>query len=217
MTLKNKFFRKPFKYTFFNATIVIALINIAIYSISYIRPELYNYIYQYCGLSVLAIDKYHFYWQFFTYMFVHGSFQHVFLNMLGFVMFGLTIEKAIGSREFLLFYFLCGILSGVLSYLVYKFTNNYYSILIGASGAIYSILFAYAVFFPRSIIYLWWVIPVPAPVMVILYTIIELGSQIFYINSGIAHFTHLFGFLTAYLYFVIRMGIHPIKVWKGLK
>ncbi len=132
-------------------------------------------------------------------------------------MFGLTIEKAIGSREFLLFYFLCGILSGVLSYLVYKFTNNYYSILIGASGAIYSILFAYAVFFPRSIIYLWWVIPVPAPVMVILYTIIELGSQIFYINSGIAHFTHLFGFLTAYLYFVIRMGIHPIKVWKGLK
>ena len=132
-------------------------------------------------------------------------------------MFGLTIEKAIGSREFLLFYFLCGILSGVLSYLVYKFTNNYYSILIGASGAVYSILFAYAVFFPRSIIYLSWVIPVPAPVMVILYTIIELGSQIFYINSGIAHFTHLFGFLTAYLYFVIRMGIHPIKVWKGLK
>lgn len=196
---------------------MIAVINIVIYAISYINPTLYNYIYHYCGLSVLAIDKYHFYWQFLTYMFVHGSLEHVILNMLCFICFGISIEKAIGSKEFLLFYFLCGILSGALSYLVYKFTNNYYVILIGASGAVYSILFAYAVFFPRSIIYLWWVIPVPAPVMVILYTIIELGSQLFYRNSGIAHLTHLFGFLTAYLYFVIRMGIHPIKVWKGLK
>lgn len=217
MSLKNKIIRRPFSYKFFNATIIIAVINILIYAFQYINPRLYYYIYQFGGLSVYMVDQAHTYWQFVTYMFIHGNLEHVLLNMFGLVMFGITIEKAIGSKEFLLFYFLSGILSGVLSYLIYKFTHNPYIYLIGASGAVYAILFAYAVFFPRSIIYLWWVIPVRAPIMVLIYTVIELGSQLFYRGSGIAHMTHLFGFLTAYLYFVIRMGIHPIKVWKDYR
>ena len=180
-------------------------------------PNLYLYIYRLCALNVAMIDTYHFYWQFVTYMFIHGSWEHVLLNMLCLLCFGLHLERAVGSKEFLLFYFVCGTFSGILSYFVYKFTGNYYVSLLGASGAIYSVMFAYAVLYPRSVIYLWWVIPVPAPIMVILYAIIELGSQIFFRNSGVAHLTHLFGFLTAYLYFLIRMGIHPIKVWKGLK
>jgi membrane associated rhomboid family serine protease len=60
----------------------------------------------------------------------------------------------------------------------------------------------------------WGIIPIPAPILVLIYTIIELGSQFFTV-SNVAHFTHLFGFLTAWLYFVIRMGIHPIKIWKN--
>lgn len=183
----------------------------------YVSPSLYYYFYTLGALNVRIIDSYHFYWQFVTYMFIHGSLEHVLLNMLCLVCFGIQVEKAIGSKEFLLFYFVCGILSGVFSYLVYKLTGNYNVSLVGASGAIYSVMLAYAVLYPRSVIYIWWIIPVPAPIMVILYAIIELGSQIFLRNSGVAHLTHLFGFFTAYLYFLIRMGIHPIKVWKGLK
>ena len=92
-------------------------------------------------------------------------------------------------------------------------TGQYYVFLLGASGAIYAVLFAYAVVFPRSIIYIWGFIPLPAPVMVVVYALIELGSQ-FFKADNVAHLTHLFGFLSAWLYFVIRMGIHPVKIWK---
>jgi len=153
------------------------------------------------------------YWQFITYMFLHSNKSHVFFNMIGLLVFGLPLEKAIGSREFTLFYFVTGALSGVFSYLLYKFTGNYGVVLLGASGAIYAVLFAYAVFFPRSIIYIWGLIPVPAPILVLIYAIIELGSQLF-TTSNVAHMTHLFGFLAAWLYFVIRMRIHPLKIWK---
>ena len=154
------------------------------------------------------------YWQFFTYMFVHQNIQHVFFNMLALLVFGLGFERAVGSREFLLFYLICGALSGFFSFLVYRFTGQTRVFLLGASGAVYAVLFAYAVFFPRSVIFIWGLIPVPAPVLVFIYALIELGSQLFGSGSNIAHMTHLFGFLAAWLYFVIRMGIHPVKIWK---
>ena len=144
----------------------------------------------------------------------HQNISHLFFNMVGLLIFGLSLERAIGSKEFLLFYLITGTLSGVFSFLVFKFTGQYRVFLIGASGAIYAVLFAYAVFFPRSIIYIWGIIPLPAPLMVVLYAIIELGSQ-FFSSDNVAHLTHLFGFLSAWLYFVIRMGIHPVKVWKN--
>ena len=123
------------------------------------------------------------------------------------------IKKAIGSKEFLLFYILCGALSGLFSFVVYTFTGQFNVRLLGASGAIYAVLFAYAVFFPRSIIMIWGIIPVPAPILILIYAIIEVGSQLFTV-SNVAHLTHLFGFLAAWLYFVIRMRIHPLKIWK---
>lgn len=133
--------------------------------------------------------------------------------MLGLLVFGLQLEKAIGSKEFLLFYILCGALSGLFSFVVYTFTGQFKVRLLGASGAIYAVLFAYAVFFPRSIIMIWGIIPVPAPILILIYAIIEFVSN-FYGTSNVSHLTHLFGFLAAWLYFVIRMGIHPVKIWK---
>ena len=91
--------------------------------------------------------------------------------------------------------------------------GQYNVFLMGASGAIYSLLFAYAVLYPRSIVYVWGVIPIPSPLLVLIYTAIELFSE-FRGGSNVAHLTHLFGFVAGGLYFIIRMGIHPIKVWK---
>ena len=126
----------------------------------------------------------------------------------------LQVEKAIGSKEFTIFYLLCGIVSGALSFAVYVFMGEYRVFLLGASGAVYAVLFAYAVVFPRSIIFIWGFIPVPAPLLVLIYAGIEFFSQ-FNPGSNVAHMTHLFGFLAAWLYFVIRMGIHPVKIWKN--
>lgn len=207
------FFRKPFRYSFFNATLILIFLNLAFYTFCSLNHE-YNWTAIF-SLNVVTVNYYHMYWQFITYMFMHGGFFHIFFNMLGLFMFGFTLERALGSKEFLLFYFFCGILSGVLSYVMYLVTKQYYAFLLGASGALYAILFAYAVFFPRSIIYIWGLIPVPAPILVLLYAVIEIFDQVFGRGMGIAHLTHLFGFFAAWLYFVIRMGIHPIKIWKN--
>ena len=212
---ENKFIlRRPFPYVYRRYALFIVLINFCIFGLQFLYPELYKTVLAYSVMRPYTVSEYHMYWQFVTYMFMHYDFRHVLFNMIALLIFGSRFEKAVGSREFLLFYFLCGALSGFFSFLVYKFTgqNNVY--LLGASGAVYALLFAYAVVFPRSVFLLWWVVPVPAPVMVFIYALIEFGSQFFGRNSGVAHLTHLFGFLAAWLYFVLRMGIHPIKIWK---
>ena len=167
----------------------------------------------YLSLNVVYIIRYKMLWQFVTYMFVHEGPRHLLLNMIGLFFFGVGVERAIGSKEFLLFYFVTGILSALLSFLLYYFTGNYLVFLLGASGAVFAVLFAYAVCYPRSIIYIWWVIPVPAPVVVLIFGLLEVISGVFG-RSNVAHFTHLFGFLVALLYFIIRMGVNPLKIWK---
>lgn len=212
---KRIFFRRPFKYQFTRNTLTIIFINIIVFAICYFMPEVGKRILFYGSLNPINFEHNHMYWQIFTYMFIHQNISHIFFNMIGLLVFGLSLERTIGSKEFTLFYLVTGVLSALFSWLVYKFTGQYRVFLLGASGAIYAVLFAYAVFFPRSIIYIWGIIPVPAPIMVLIYTIIELGSEFFGARGNVAHLTHLFGFFAAWLYFVIRMGIHPVKIWKN--
>lgn len=207
---KPLFFRRPFKYTYFRATLFLILINMLIFFLTYYSPVLKAYLAMNVGFVVYRGML----WQFVTYMFVHQGWSHLFFNMLGLLIFGTTVERTIGSKEFLLFYFVCGIFCGIFSFLIYFFTGSYRVFLMGASGAIYAILFAYAVCFPRSQIYIWGILPVPAPILVLIYAILELVDQ-FITSSNIAHITHLFGFLAAWLYFIVRMGIHPLKIWKN--
>ncbi|HZK20462.1 MAG TPA: rhomboid family intramembrane serine protease [Treponemataceae bacterium] len=203
--------RRPFTYTYNNVTLILIGVTVLFYLFNELNPLSRAF----CSLNVLCITKGHYYWQFFTYMFTHGNLQHLLFNMLGLLFFGITIEKTLGSKEFILFYLLCGVLSGILSFLVYLLTASYNVFLMGASGAIYSVLFMYAVLFPRSKIYIWGILPVPAPLLVILYGGIEIFSHFFSNQSPIAHMTHLSGFLFAYVYIRIRVGLKPWKIWKN--
>ena len=189
--------KKPLKYSFFNLTIILILINCAFFFFTSLFPILTLYL----GLSLNGL-KHGFIWQVFTHLFIHGSFSHLFLNMLALFIFGIPIEKKIGSFEFLLFYFLCGILDGLFSLIFYNLISKN-AILIGASRVIYGLLLIYAVIFPLNKIYLWGIIPIVAPLLVGLYAVIELGSQIVGKDS-IGHIAHLFGFVIAWLYLLIR-------------
>lgn len=202
--------RKPFSYSFKNYTAVLILINVGVYLLEKIFPEIMYYL----SLNVYSCLGYRMFWQPFTYMFVHGNFQHIFFNMLGLFFFGLSVEKALGSKEFLLMYLLTGFLCGLLSLVVYFFTGMYTVFLMGASGAMYAMLFAFAVIFPKSQIFIWGIIPVPAPILVLAYGCIEFFSQVMGIRNGVAHSVHLAGFAFAWIYFVVRMGINPVKIWK---
>ena len=117
------FFRKPFRYSFFNATLILILLNFAAFAFCSLNRT-YNWTAM-LSLNVICVNHYHMFWQFFTYMFMHGSFSHIFFNMLGLLMFGITLERAIGSKEFLLFYLFCGLMDGIISILVYANTGRY--------------------------------------------------------------------------------------------
>ena len=152
-------------------------------------------------------------WQLFTYMFVHGSFNHLLFNMLSLFIFGSMVEKRIGSKEFLLFYLLTGLFGGIASFVSYYLAGTNV-ILVGASGAIYGVMLMFAVFYPYSVIFVFGFIPVRAPILVILYAIIELSSHVFGRGGNVAHLTHLSGLVFGYLYCRIRMRINPIDVFK---
>lgn len=203
--------RKPFSYSFKNATVIIILVNLGVYLLEKIFPPSISIL----SLNVINCIGHKMFWQPFTYMFVHGNFQHIFFNMFGLFIFGMNVERAIGTKEFCLMYFVTGFLCGLLSLVVYFISGNYGIFLMGASGAIYGILLAYAVIFPRNRIFIWGIIPIPAPVLVIVYAVIETVSQVFGVQNGVAHSVHLAGFLFTFLYFIVRMGINPIKVWKN--
>jgi len=202
--------RTPFRYSFNSVSFYIIGINILIYLLTSMNPNLYNYL----SLNVINVVRNSMFWQFLTYMFVHGGLSHLVFNMLGLLFFGLTLERAIGSKEFLLLYLVSGFLCGVFSFAVYYFSGNYRVFLLGASGAIYAVLLAYAVVFPRSQIFIWGILPIPAPILIGIYAGIEIFNQFLSVRSGVAHMTHLAGFACAWLYIRIRMGISPWKVWK---
>lgn len=204
---------QPFKYTFKNATLYIVLANVLVYFLIRMMPSLYGHL----SLFPIAFIYNHEYWQVFTYMFVHdpSGFSHILFNMIGLLIFGISVEKAIGTKEFCLLYFLSGLFCGIFSFITYMISKTYFVVLCGASGCLYSILLAYAVIFPKSVISIWGILPVPAPLLVAIYAIIEIVSQLFSLNGGVAHMTHLAGFLFTWLYFLIRMRINPWKVWKN--
>lgn len=201
--------RKPFRYSYNYATFYLILANVVVYVLTAFSNEMTLVL----GLFPPTFFRYKFFWQPVTYMFVHGSISHLIFNMIAVLVFGMSVEKAIGTREFLLFYFLCGIISGVLSLVTYMILGTW-TLLIGASGAIYALLFLFAVVFPRAMIYVWGIVPVTSPLLVVIYAVLAVFNQLRGGYSSIAHLTHLYGFFVAWIYMVVRMGIHPLRVWR---
>ena len=146
-------------------------------------------------------------------MFVISNFFYLLFNMLSLFIFGQALEKRIGTREFLLYYLLVGTLSGIFSFFSYLIAGQD-AVLLGASGAVYGILLLFAVFFPFAKIYVFGLLPIRAPFLIVIFVFIELSSQFSGVNSGVAHLTHLAGLGFGYLYCLLRMKINPIDVWK---
>lgn len=204
------FLRRPFRYRYDNVTLFLIGVNILVFLAQQVFAS--RYISEYLAMIPIAVIN-GWVWQFVTYMFAHGGLTHLLFNMLALFIFGTQVERHMGSREFLLYYLLTGILAGVFSFFVYWFTGALVVRLVGASGAIFAVQLAYAAFFPDAVIFIWGILPVRAPLMVLGFTLLELVSSVFGFRSGVAHFTHLAGFAFGWIYFVARFGINP---WKAL-
>jgi membrane associated rhomboid family serine protease len=145
-------------------------------------------------------------WTAVTYMFLHGGIGHLFFNMLGLYFFGPRLEAMLGSRRFLTLYFLAG-LSGALLSAMFPFTR--YVPIVGASGAVFGVLLGFAWFWPRERIYLWGILAVEARVLVVALTALSLFGGFNPGRDGVAHFTHLGGFLGGWGYLVWMRSFGP--------
>jgi membrane associated rhomboid family serine protease len=136
-------------------------------------------------------------WQPITYMFIHGDLFHVLINMFVLWMFGSEMESIWGRAQFLRYYFLTGVGSGLV-WLLFN-TGQSYSVLIGASGAIYGILIAYGMMFPNRTVYLYFMIPIKVKWFVVFLGAVAFLSS-FNNNTNISHLTHLSGMVIGFVY-----------------
>ncbi len=146
-------------------------------------------------------------WQLVTYAFMHGGFMHIAFNMFALYMFGGTIERTFGARNFIIYYFVCAIVAAVAQLIVvHWFTHGFYPTL-GASGAIFGLLLAFGMLYPHEKVMLIFLpVPMPAWLFVIGYAAVELVLGVTGTQAGVAHFAHLGGMLG---------GIVLIQYWRG--
>ena len=172
----------------------------------------------YLGLIPALVTEKGFVWQLFTYMFLHSTreFFHLFFNMYLMLIFGAPIEHEWGSRKFLLYYFFCGTGAGIVIYIInliifyqtpgLMVTQEnvvYFIPTIGASGAVFGLLLAFGILYPDLELLLFFVVPVKAKYLVVLYGLIELYLVLFGGNSNISHLGHLGGLGFGLLFFLI--------------
>jgi membrane associated rhomboid family serine protease len=168
------------------------------------------------GLHPIFVVRSLWVWQIATYMFLHGGVFHIVFNMLALWMFGTDLERTWGTRYFVKFYFVTGIGAGLLtvffSLLPFGFAQQLYRAnIIGASGAIYGLLLAYALYFPHRpiLLLIFWV---PARVCVAILGAIALLSSLSD-AGGVANATHLGGLVVGYL-FLKGARVHPLSELK---
>lgn len=159
----------------------------------------------------------HFYpWQLVTYMFMHGGFWHIFFNMLALWMFGTELEHLWGSKQFAIYYLLCGVGGGLTHLLVAPLLGQA-APTVGASGAVFGVLIAFGMLFPDRPIYLYLLLPIKAKYFVLMYIGLELYTGVMGTADGIAHFAHLGGAAVGFAYLVAVMKINPFRhTWQRI-
>ena len=140
-------------------------------------------------------------WRFITYMFLHGDGMHLLMNMFALWFFAPRLEMLWGGRNFFKFYFVCGIGAAIV-HVIWGFIFGKNDMMIGASGALYGILLAYAFNWPDDTVLMNFFIPMKVKYMVLLFGFVAFINSIGARASGsnISHITHLGGLLTAFLY-----------------
>ncbi len=181
--------------------------NVAIFLLMWLMPAgLRQGIQEFLGLVPAAVFESFRVWQPVTYMFLHDAraIWHILFNMLALWMFGTELERMWGTKAFLRYYFATGIAAAVTTILVslapFPATSRmFYTVTIGASGAIYGLLLAYGLTFPNRPIYIYFIFAIPAKYFVMIMGAIALLSSMSDGGNGIAHITHLGGLVAGYV------------------
>jgi membrane associated rhomboid family serine protease len=181
--------------------------NVAMFLLALAVPRVTLYL----GLMPAAVLGRFFLWQPLTYMFLHEGLFHILFNMLTLWMFATELERMWGTPFFLRYYFVTG-LGAALTTILLSITPLpfadalYYSLTVGASGAIYGVLLAYGLSFPNRPVYMYLLFPIPAKYFVLILGAVTFLSSIGGTGGGVAHSAHLGGLAVGYLYLKSRGG-----------
>jgi membrane associated rhomboid family serine protease len=182
----------------------IVFANIGVFVLTYIAKDS---IVQWFGLVPQAIFEQAQVWRFATYLFVHdpNGFTHILFNMLALWMFGVDLERRWGTNGFVKYYAITGVGSGIataaISLLPFESTRAMYAVpTIGASGAIYGLLLAWAVLFPTRQILFMFIFPLPARAAAAIMGAISFLSAVSGRNGSVAEATHLSGLVIGWFY-----------------
>jgi rhomboid family protein len=154
------------------------------------------------GLGQVVVHWSFYPWQLISYQFMHGGIAHIFFNMFALWMFGIEIENIWGSRKFLIFYLMCGVVAGIFQLVLPPLFGEALAPTIGASGAIFGVLVAFGMMFPNRYIFLYFFIPIKAKYLITGFILMEM----FFIDQGggnIAHLAHLGGALAGFIYIML--------------
>jgi membrane associated rhomboid family serine protease len=138
-------------------------------------------------------------WTILTHIFMHANFPHLYSNMFALAVFGSLFEKQAGSKNFLIVFFIGGIIAGAAGLV-------FYESLLGASGAIMAILGCFAVFRPGSVVF---VLGVPMPVLAALFVWAGLDLMGVFYPDNVAHFSHLAGMIFGGIYGLWLRKLNP--------
>jgi len=138
-------------------------------------------------------------WQVVTYMFLHGGFSHILFNMLALWMFGMEVENTWGSRNFLIFYFACGIAAALANLFIAPLFAPV-GPTIGASGGVYGVLVAFAMLYPNRYVFISFLFPVKAKYLVTFYVMLEMYNGVMGSGEGVAHMAHLGGAVVGFVW-----------------
>jgi len=184
------------------ATQILIIANVAIYLLENIAGGTFIALFALWPLSSGFLP-----WQIVTYAFLHAGLGHLLLNMFALYMFGGEIERVVGRRRYLTFYFVCVLSAAAAQLLVTAGLAAPPYPTVGASGGVFGVLLAFAMYFPnRTILLIIPPIPMPAWLFVTLFGILELYFGVTGTQAGVAHFAHLGGMVGGYL---------MIRRWRG--
>jgi len=188
------------------------IINISLFVASVMIPALERLLAHWFSVFPLHIGYVLQIWRLVTYQFLHGSLGHIFYNMLVLFFFGPMLEKLWGSRKFLRFYLICGAMGGLLYTFLVLVNFPYVSVgvLIGASGAIYGMLAAVAILYPRLQVYVLAIFPIQMRYLVMIlvaFSIINIRTGV---NPG-GEAAHLAGMAAGAVYILWSPWREKIK------
>jgi membrane associated rhomboid family serine protease len=183
---------------------MIIIANVAVFLVTVALPQP---VIEFAGLSPAAVIERGWMWQLLTYLFVHSpsSLMHIVFNMLAVWMFGVDLERRWGTVAFTKFYFVSGVGAGLCTVLVslapYGWAaSTYQSVTVGASGAVYGLLMAWALLFPYREILFMFIFPLQARMFVLIVGAIAFLSAVGSSGTGVSNLAHLGGLVAAWLY-----------------